>query len=245
MPNEKSFRVDVCALIVLLSFSSVGYANDENRPLLIVVDPWPPYVIGNEGELATGGIFVEKAREIFDQIGLPYEIRLFPWKRCLQMIQDGNADFILGMTFNEDRLSYVSYPKTPLFTDVAKIFYLKENYPDGLVWKEFSDLNKKSVGVIDEYNYGLKWKQAVSDDIVKIDPAKNENVGFKKMVRGRYDMFLAYEQAGLYMIQNTDEYKNIIDVSDTVVDSFEFFIVASNASQRAIDLLPKIDEFSK
>ena len=65
------------------------------------------------------------------------------------------------------------------------------------------------------------------------------------MVRGRHDMFLAYEQAGLYMIQNTDEYKNIIDVSDTVVDSFEFFIVVSNASQRAIDLLPKIDEFSK
>ena len=74
---KRLFVLVLVCVLALLNWSS-AFANDDNRPLLIVVDPWPPYIIGNEGELATGGIFVEKAKEIFKQIGMPYEIRLFP-----------------------------------------------------------------------------------------------------------------------------------------------------------------------
>ncbi len=50
-------------------------------------DPWSPFTY-SEG-IPTGGIAVGFTKEIFKRLGVKYEIRLYPWERCLHQMKKG------------------------------------------------------------------------------------------------------------------------------------------------------------
>lgn len=66
-------------------------------------DPWPPYSF-KEGQSLVGSD-VEITKEVFSQLKIPIILKIYPWKRCLVMVENGKADSILDVSVTTERKS--------------------------------------------------------------------------------------------------------------------------------------------
>ena len=73
--------------VLLISLASEIYADEK---LVIVGESWPPYYYVDEGKIS--GIDVDVAGHILSKLGVEYEFRIYPWKRCWHMLVYGKAD---------------------------------------------------------------------------------------------------------------------------------------------------------
>lgn len=225
------------ALVALLPVLALA----ESQPLIAVSDPFPPFVIGEEGSEATGGVFVERAKQVFDEMGINVRIELYPWKRCLEMAKTGEAAYMVGVIYSPAR-TFLKYPKTPLITDKITTFYSLKAYPDGLDIKSFEDLKGMSVGVVDGYTYGdALLKMSESGDI-KLDTAKNELTNFKKLNIGRMPVFLCYETSGKAALNSNPEFKDTIRITESHIAEVEFFLATCTENP---DALKRADDLEK
>lgn len=64
----------------------------------VILDPWPPFTLGETGGPPTSGLLVDVASELFRRAGIPYQITIYPWNRCLaSMTADGTMQRLLGL----------------------------------------------------------------------------------------------------------------------------------------------------
>lgn len=229
------------AIAVLGAFLFPAGALAESRPLIAVSDPFPPFVIGEEGSEATGGVFVERAKKVFDEMGIDVKIELYPWKRCLEMAKNGEAAFMLGVIYTPSR-TFLKYPKTPLVTDNITTFYSLKAFPDGLDIKSFADLKGKRVGIVDGYTYGDEFNKLSDDGAIKVDMAKNEITNFKKLNIGRMPVFLCYETSGKAALESDPTFSETIRITESHLTAVDFFLAVCVNNPDAMKRVEALEE---
>jgi hypothetical protein len=68
-----------CLFAISLPLKSQA-EHPSNKIVKVACDPWPPWIKGNEGELASGGLFIEITEKIFSVAGLKAAFHVFPFK---------------------------------------------------------------------------------------------------------------------------------------------------------------------
>lgn len=184
----KSIAVFVIMLGLILSVNLL-YADDK---LIFVCEEYPPYEYLQDG-MATG-MDIKIIDAICKKAGLTYEIKFYPWERCIRMAKEGKADVIFGLLKNTERLGFLKYPDLAINYDKRVLISLK-TYPERI--KNIQDLKGKTIGVVRGYSYGDEFDNNTS---FNRDFSVTSGHLLDKFNSKRYDLIAINEYVAKFLI---------------------------------------------
>jgi polar amino acid transport system substrate-binding protein len=183
--------IPFCFFIVMTFFAP---RISQGQELTFAVTHWPPYSIC-EQDTPCSGIDVEIVKEIAKRLNTQLKIEKCPWKRCLYIMEKGEADIISSLLRVPDREVYMRFIEPPYRPGVSKVFYLKKGSRHLI--QKYEDLHKLKIGTI----LGSKYFSRFDNDskIRKIEVAKEYQL-LELLKAGRIDAFINDEQQADYLI---------------------------------------------
>lgn len=163
--------------------------------IFVVSEPWPPYVFEQDGKAM--GFDYETAKAVLESMGHTLHFRFYPWKRCLSMMRDGQADALLDVDINEERKAFMAYPSVPLSASETVLFFDKRR---PFEFTSINDLVGKTVSTQLGYYY---TKEFMDSDLFTKHPVRKVDNGFRMLLAGRVDLTVANRNFGLYMAKRT------------------------------------------
>lgn len=222
-------------LLVLLCVLLPGVASAE-RMLIFPTDPWPPFMLGAEGTESTEGIGTKLMQAIFDRIeGANVKIPLVPWKRALNLVEQGKADAI-PMLYKTTVREVVMNFSDPLFSSQDLAWYSKSYFPNGIEWQSADDFVPYIMGVVNEYSYSEEIDQAIADKKFTVIRVKNTQQLFAMLAGGRVDVVLANKVVGVALIKSSFDNRNIQSMSKPIAEE-DYYTAFSkkNSSKEFMD----------
>jgi polar amino acid transport system substrate-binding protein len=126
-------------VVVGLSWSLESHAQDRIRVPFSPLSPWK-FVDEN----GFSGAYAELVRAIAREVKMPIEFIECPLKRCLRLMETGEANLIIGVKGSADRLVYIRFLETPYRTSSAKVFFVRKGL--GKSVQKYSDLDGLKIG---------------------------------------------------------------------------------------------------
>ena len=142
------------------------------------------------------GLTIELLKLVGQEAGVTFEIRRFPWNRCLHLLETNRIEAVFHSSFNKDRTAYGVYPtedgdkldeSRAIYTSAYMIY---KRAGSRLTW------NGKAFGNL-ERPIGAQIGFAVIDKLeelgVSVDPVKGADLNLKKLINRRIDAYAAIE----------------------------------------------------
>jgi polar amino acid transport system substrate-binding protein len=148
-------------------------------------DDWAPYSSKVGGDAK--GFAVDVVREAFKAAGIDANFVAVPYVRCMAMAKSGEVAGCFDAARNSELEADYLWHAKPLFKAKVNIYALAESKESNLTIKS---LEGKAVGVTNSYEYG---EQFDSNKLIKKDAANQDELGFKKLMAGRFPYMVAYE----------------------------------------------------
>lgn len=180
-------KLATAALLTCLSLAAYG------EKLRIVTEPWAPYVYEHHG--AMQGLDYETTVIVFQRLGVDVQWQFLPWKRCLAMLEQGNADGALDIFHSHDRDALLLYPSEPL-SEVEFVLFYANGRPHPA--RTLDDLRGLTVGTSPGYLYGAPFSDASQ---FKREPAPSHEANFGKLMLGRIDLLITDRRVGLHVLR--------------------------------------------
>ncbi|AXS84065.1 MULTISPECIES: ABC transporter substrate-binding protein [Marinobacter] len=191
-------RVFIAAFVMALALPATAQQGTETVEALTVTvgaSHAPPYRIIENGERT--GLYVEIFEEIADRLGWKVHYREAPFRRVLRMVQQGAVDVMLGPLETEERAELMELV-TPAFPPERRLFfYLHKEHRI----ERYSDLYGRAIGVLEGASYFRRFD--TDENLLKEPAPRYENL-MRMMQKGRVDVVIAPELAGLYVIDKLD-----------------------------------------
>jgi polar amino acid transport system substrate-binding protein len=179
------------AFFLLLYVLSLAQA----APLRLAFDTLEPWKRYDEQGKATGA-YVEIARELARRIGTPLEIVDCPLKRCLAMLQHGDADIFIGLDATPERERYLRFLSTPYRMHVSdRVFYMRGADTSRL--RNAGDLANLRIGA--KLGSELAEKLAAREGL-RIEVVPDPRSNFAKLQADRIDVVAIPEDQGEYLL---------------------------------------------
>lgn len=146
------------AILVSGVFVTLGHAGEK---LIISGHPqYPPLMWNDGGRLR--GVGFKLAQTVFDELKIPYEIKLVgPWNRVQMLASQGKVDVIVALYKNDLREKYLDF-SIPYFPDPTAILVKKGcSFP----YRDWNSLiGKKGVTLYGE-SYGDEFDRFIQNDL--------------------------------------------------------------------------------
>ncbi len=205
MPTAPSNAHGWHRIATLLAVGVVAVALGQNASaasLVFAFSELPPWKTVDGSQF--NGAYTEIVRELARRTGFELEIFQCPFKRCLKMMQDGQADVIIGVHESDERKAYIHFLRTPYRkTSSDKVFYVRKG--QAALIRSYEDLKKLRIGVKSGTQYFDRFD---ADNSLTKDGAKDSQSNLKKLLRGRVDAVLMPEDQGeplVYSLQLQDQ----------------------------------------
>jgi polar amino acid transport system substrate-binding protein len=185
------------ALLLIAVLLSCLSGNALAEKLRIVTEPWEPYVFTQDHEGREGsarGLDYETTAIVFARLGIEIEWQFLPWKRCLAMLAQGQADGALDIFRSDEREDNLLYPAEPL-SDVNFVLFQANARPHTV--NTLDDLHGLTVGVSPGYVYDDGFDQST---LFKREPAPSHEANFGKLIRGRIDLLITDRRVGQHLL---------------------------------------------
>lgn len=203
-------------------------------------DPYEPYHYGKIGAVPTGPV-PDIVKEVFKRLKMDTEMKLYPWKRCLDQMKKGKRDGIFILSKNKEREAYMVFTVAYL-SDNQSIYYLKGKKFN---WKNFKDLKPYTIGLTSGYNYGDKFPKARKKLGLKVDEsAKSDLTNFKKLIKGRIDIFPCNDTIAKYIFKKNPELKGKFSKAKKPINKLTWHMSFSKKSKIS-KMVPKINKTIK
>ncbi|MEE9589648.1 MAG: transporter substrate-binding domain-containing protein [Hyphomicrobiaceae bacterium] len=178
---------------VLLLKTATAYG----ETLIMVADDFPPWTIidKNDDNVRISGIDVEFVTEIAKRMNFDIELKNCPFKRCLRLMELGEADIQTSLLRRSEREKYMHYFETPYKTITRKVFYLRKESTIRI--RTYDDLSALNVGAILGFNY---FPEFDSDQKISKTPIIRLKQAVRMLEAGRIDTFVSSESVGDYVI---------------------------------------------
>lgn len=151
-------------------------------------ETWPPFILyKGDDKKEVRGYSIDVSNILFKKNNINYEVKMLPWKRCLETNMAGDYDLILNAMLTEKRktdyfASDVFYSLTPIY-----FWYGEKNMPPITSSK---DLEKYKICGIFGYDYG-----SFAIDAQKIDQgSKNISSLKEKLINHRCDLAIGHKE---------------------------------------------------
>ncbi|MCP5161410.1 MAG: transporter substrate-binding domain-containing protein [Hahellaceae bacterium] len=148
---------------------------------------------------------------------LSIELRRYPWKRCLSLLQSGELDGIFNASFNHEREVFGVYPfkegkpdAARRITSISYALYSRGGNP--------LDWNGQSFGQVEGVNVGAPLGFSIVKDLRKqglhVQEFVSSELSLRMLTALRVDAVALQEVTGDYLIQSKpDEFSNIYKVA--------------------------------
>lgn len=214
------FRLLFAALLACLSFSAMG------EKIRIVTEPWAPYVMVENGKAS--GLDYDTTAIVFQRLGIDVQWQFLPWKRCLMMLKQGEADGALDIFKASERDDLLLYPSEPM-SDVNWVLFQANARPHP--FNSLDDLKGLTVGVSPGYLYSPEFDSSTT--FIR-EPAPSHEANFGKLIRGRIDLLVTDRRLGQQMLDQLKLRDQVSQLPTVLSTREQFLAVRRNAG---MDLL--------
>ncbi|GLH40379.1 MULTISPECIES: substrate-binding periplasmic protein [Pseudomonas] len=215
----------ITQLLAVLVFACLSFAA-RGEKLRIVTEPWAPYVYEQGGQNL--GLDYETTAIVFKRLGIEVEWQFLPWKRCLSMLETGQADGALDIFHSAERDATLLYPSEPL-SDVEFVMFYANDRPHP--FNTLDQLKGLTIGTSPGYLYSPDFSQS---QLFSREPAPTHEANFGKLVRGRIDLLITDRRVGQHLLDELN-IRDLITENPTVISrQSQFLAVRRNAG---MDLL--------
>ena len=193
-------RVFSTIMVLMLSLMS-GFAKAE--AITVPMDPWPPWKFVNletwkvdtkSIDIALIETLLSAYNNIFDT-AIKAQYEGYPWKRCLEMMKQGKADFISGVLKRPERETYMIFLEPPYKTKSSKTFYVLKGKENTI--QNYEDLYQLKIGV----QAGVKYFERFDNDPkIRKEEAGDDISNFRKLEYGRIDAVISTQTQADYLI---------------------------------------------
>lgn len=181
----------IFSLLSLFSFSTL--TADTIR---ITNGEWEPF---HSEYVPHYGVNSHIVSEAFKLEGIKVKWGFFPWARSYKVAKEGikwdaSATWWVSKEAKADFLISDPVGKTSF------VFFHLKNKP--FDWKSINDLKGLKIGGTSEYNYGEDFMIAMRNKTIKVQIVSKDETNFKKLIKGRIDIFPNDPIVGMAQIRN-------------------------------------------
>lgn len=160
-----------------------------DETFLIVTDPWEPYIF--DVGAPQKGIDYEITEAVFREMGIPVRIEFYPFKRCLKMVEDKDADAILDLIITPERESFLFFPEEHISASPTTAFFRRGEMPE---YDTLAELEGYVMGV----QLGYEYPDEVTNAPLTKDETKSTESNLQKLLLERVDVVIANRAIALY-----------------------------------------------
>lgn len=193
IPRGRVRFIQTTAALLAVSFAMVSHAVGVVR---IASGEWIPY---NGKDLNEQGFCSHIVTEAFKASGYDVEFEYYPWKRSFHLVEEGTFDATLCWVETEERKGPFLISE-PILTE--KVFFFHRRDMD-FEWNTIDDLAKFKIGGTIGYSYGEPFENAVKENRIQVDRVSKDELNFRKLLRGRIDIYPIEFIVGYSIIANT------------------------------------------
>ncbi|MET1080699.1 MAG: transporter substrate-binding domain-containing protein [Pseudomonas sp.] len=169
-------------LILLVALQAVRTAQAEAFMVYGSHDGFPKYF---EQDGKAKGIVVDITQLCLDDMQVPYQIKLMPWKRAYTMGERSEGG-VIGLSISKDRLTLFDFSE-PIFTERIVLVVKKgREFP----YEKIPDLKDKLIGATIGTSYGSDFDEAIADGTLTLVGFNDTRSGLAMLLRERIDAIL-------------------------------------------------------
>lgn len=204
-----------------------------NRTLLFCGDKagWPPYTFEKDGLVQ--GYDLDVLKQALAPYNLHFKVYMLPWKRCLEMVKQGQMDVALSASGNEERVQ--TYRMTaPYYQMTPSYIYLNARFPDGIHTPPEKLAQSYKVCGLRGYSYhsfGLSTEDVESTSQNFKQLFSKTRAGRCDLLLGRYEVLIGFALTGNILL--TDLWKT---TPVPGVDPDDFRMLVSRAVPQSVEL---------
>lgn len=185
-------------VVAALSFLTLPLSARAEETLVIATNIYPPYV----NEDVENSFLPELFTEISKEMGVTFEFKVLPWRRCEQTVADLKAWGTFPYSRTEERDQKYLFSDSLYISD-SKFFAYHDPHKERFLqppesYQQLADLQGWNIGGIQGYYYEELFKDAG----LTVDYARSEKQGFELLVANRFDLFPAAVTVGWHTIRN-------------------------------------------
>ncbi len=229
-------KISLCSAFILLTlWTSSLWA--QSQTVRISTGEWGPFV---SESLNHYGIAPQIITAAFNKVGLKTEYLFYPWTRAMKEAEDQRSDLTGIWFFNDERSERFDYSDNVL-SSTNIFFYNKKNPFD---WSDFESFPRSKVGVTRGYSYSAQFDEAVEEGLVDVEKTENDELNFRKLLRGRIDAFVMAELVGFDMLKQkfsaADQEK--ISTHPNKVSSAPLHLLSAKGNAKGKELIGKFNK---
>jgi polar amino acid transport system substrate-binding protein len=236
----RSLSAVIIAGGVLLS-ASLAFGSEKPRasvrPLLVVLEDYPPYEYVEEG--VPKGIDVDVMKRVFARLGISYEFKFYPFSRGWLMLTRGTADAAPSISYKREREPHLYYTdQQRAFASTGRtppdylwlteyVFFINKKFKGSLRFENYEQIRKDglSIGTLKAYTYHPGFLEEPFNFKRYVNPID----GFRALAAGEIDLFPMAKTVGLHILGKS-ELMGQITYLPKVMFSKPYLMVFSKAS---------------
>jgi len=227
------FRKFVAAFAIITVLCPGVWA-DEIR---FAAGEWAPFI---SKDLPGFGPHAKRVSLIFEEAGFKATYKFFPWNRSYNLVKNGQYVATFSWFRTPERETEMLFPKNPITITSNVLFFKKERFPDGLVFKSYEDLAQKGLKIVGVTSYwyeaGLKKAGADSHFVSRSELA------WKILASDRADIIIDELSVGQMDIKKYLGADAVLAYAHTnPVAQDPMYILFSKVHPRARELMEKYD----
>ena len=143
------------------------------------------------------------------------------------------------LTKTPEREKYMVFSEG-ILRDPYCLYYSMERF-HSFEWNNWEDLKNYTIGVVNGFNYGKKFEDAVRKYNIKTEAVPKDIMNVEKLVKGRLDLIILNKRnASSIMLQNS-EFKEKINASEKIIYESHYKFAFSKKSA-FVSRIPEINE---
>ncbi|BDX07878.1 hypothetical protein MACH26_33990 [Planctobacterium marinum] len=216
--------------VVITAFCFPLAAKDATSTLTMCIDHYPPLQVVLPNGAATGAN-VEVTRQFMQHLGYKLDFTAdTPFKRCLQLLKEGEVDLMAGLLDSEQRQQ--DYHMFLYDDHTVKAFFINNNVDD---ITHFSDLAGLNIGVVQGTRQFEQFDEADSTFFTRTY-TDSLPIAFEMLAKGEVDAVVSTDYYGKNILARHPEYRETIRQSSyKVIDGTKVYIALSRQSEYAVD----------
>lgn len=223
----------VSPMTLASSDSALSAVTGSQSPIIFCGDKagWPPYTY--EDGKALKGYDLDVLARIFEPTGQTYKIHMLPWRRCLEMVKEGQVHVALSASGNEER--EITYRMTtPYYYVTPSYIYLKSRFPDGVHIPPEEITQRYKVCGLRGYSYhsfGLPPEKVETTSRTFNQLFHKTEAGRCDLLLGRFEVLMGFALTGTPLLTDIWQHTPVPGIEPD-----DFRMLVSRATENSLEL---------
>ncbi|BFM15891.1 hypothetical protein R50073_20740 [Maricurvus nonylphenolicus] len=168
---------------------------------------WPPFTNQKLGK-AESGLSFDLMQAIFSRLDIAVDISLYPQKRMLLNVYEGNFDGVTMLSKNTEREKYLAF-SDPVMAKLGQVYY-RADRAHKLEWQTYEDLRGLTIGITRGHNYGAAFEDARQRGGFNVVEVTRVEQSFYLLAAGRVDAVFCIEMTANHILQSNRFNRQIV-----------------------------------